>query len=344
MMSSNVITKTVLVRVGEREEEVGRSLAPLVKELWKAEIYPTKFGRDNPPEFGRDDEIDYTVLEFDQEEYFLSFYDIVTLRDEDDYGLYDRMITDSTVGVYPAWNFTLFLEDLSNYAGENSQSENTEVPQVHHAISLTYSLDLPTWDVPVVVERLKNHNELQQWAKARLEKPAQLPTLKLYGLNTDGPPLQMCALCSARYKDWCVPGDDWKLIPEKFASLKLCEQDFLRLVKEAGHDPDSIQIGYEPWQKQTDAWEHVKDYPEHHWKILVECADGSGGDETMWCEVLCRLEEGMFAVRLLNSSIFQPWYQEGKLYKAKWDGETIQLGTGRPVLKPVCPLREIPTY
>jgi hypothetical protein len=165
----------------------------------------------------------------------------------------------------------------------------------------------------------------------------------VFDFRTKGPMPWICEICNKAYKGWEVSSEDWQLVPTKFLDLMLCEEDYLRLVKEAGHDPGKVKITHKTHKWQLKGWRVTKDCPANHTKIGFEHdVEGPVTGESMWCEVLKDLGEGELAVRLLNDSVVSGRIRDGSLWAARWEG-AFHRTSGRPVLKPVRRLRRVPS-
>lgn len=88
--------------------------------------------------------------------------------------------------------------------------------------------------------------------------------------SIDGPAPLVCQLCGKLYKDWKVGAEQFSLLPKSYQHLSLCEEDFLRLLKEAGQDPSAIQISYDPWESKVSLWKEDQDSPRFHTNIRFE--------------------------------------------------------------------------
>lgn len=165
------------------------------------------------------------------------------------------------------------------------------------------------------------------------------PTLPNFNFFPDEPPKWHCELCGQPFKAWMVGDKEWALIPEQFRRLALCEADYRRLVREAGHDPDTITFNYNPWKTICEWWENDRKAPAHHCHIHF---DFGVITENLCCEVIGWPEDLQFHVRLLNTSVCIKEIKAGMLYLASWDSKTFHPFDRRPLLKPVHRLRSLP--
>jgi hypothetical protein len=169
------------------------------------------------------------------------------------------------------------------------------------------------------------------------------PTSANLDFRTDGPAPWCCDLCHKPYKGWEAPNEDWQKLPSEYQDLMLCEKDFRRLLREAGHDPRRVHITHKTHEYMQALWEEAQAYPAHHVKILFEgkpdrCMPG----ESLWCEVLEDCGNGEYVVRLRNTSIFHTSARAATLYLATWDRLSRHRPTGRPMFIPVRRLRKLP--
>ena len=175
--------------------------------------------------------------------------------------------------------------------------------------------------------------------KMKLNREKQLPDFR-----TDGPPLFKCRICGKPHRNWNVNGDDWNLLPREYRAMILCEEDFLRLVNEAGHDTSHIQIERDKlWKRQQELWEGTKDLPAHYARIrfpmysfprfalsdTLWCEDQYCAVE--WCEVTEIVGDKEYVAQLLAPAELDK-AMTGNLYLTKWDGEKTDPVSGRPVL------------
>jgi hypothetical protein len=109
----------------------------------------------------------------------------------------------------------------------------------------------------------------------------------------------------------------------------MCENDFLQLLAEAGHDVDSVKITHETWARQQNGWKSRSDAPKHYTHIRFSW------DEIMWCTVLEVKSDGTYLVQLINTSIFDGRMKKGTYLVAKWNGSLRHGLSGRPMLDPI---------
>jgi hypothetical protein len=138
-----------------------------------------------------------------------------------------------------------------------------------------------------------------------------------------------------------VPKEQWNLLPEKVRPLVLCEEDFCRSLRAAGHDPADLSITHESWRRRYDYWKSTKDVDPAHAHISFGVMSDDDADiavqpqETMWCEVLEEPQPGMCVIRLWNTSLYDPRFKKGTLMQVDGPSQEIVHGrTGRPLFGP----------
>lgn len=162
-----------------------------------------------------------------------------------------------------------------------------------------------------------------------------------YSFLRDGPPKRRCEWCPMSYEDYWVPNEDWNRLPEGRRRLHLCEADFFRAIRDAGHNPEGIVVDKSEWQMRVKVWEEWREDPVNYVHLFAEHIDFSSIcgvsriAETMNCLVLVQTRPSEFIVRLCSNSPYNSAYRMGNLYVAAWDGRKISVRTGRPVLTPV---------
>src|SRR5262249_28937316 len=86
-------------------------------------------------------------------------------------------------------------------------------------------------------------------------------TKAMLDFRTKGPRLWQCELCIRQFRGWEVRDEDWRLIPPEYWPMVLCEEDYLRLVRQAGHDASKVEITHETWRRQAKRWEKDNQAP-----------------------------------------------------------------------------------
>ena len=176
------------------------------------------------------------------------------------------------------------------------------------------------------------------------KKPILNQVKQLPDFRTDGPPLFKCRICNQPHRNWNVKDEVWNLLPRLNRTMILCEEDFLRLLQEDGHDTSRIQIDRDyTWKRQQELWAETKDLPARYARIrfpmyrFLRCAIS----ETVWCEdqwcaaEWCEVTETVgdqeYIARLLGPAVLGK-DMAGSLFLTKWDGEQVDPISGRPVL------------
>lgn len=164
---------------------------------------------------------------------------------------------------------------------------------------------------------------------------SRLPRLSGYDFLTDGPPVWTCALCKQGFQEWEVSDTDWMLIPEEHRGAHLCLLDYRGLVKDAGHDPEKIEVAADYWKGRMEDWQATKN--ESPDRVHLRLPDVK---QIVWCKPVAERSEGHLVVSLQSQRMgLAP--APGTLFRASWDGKTISGSTGRPVLEPVRRLQDM---
>lgn len=139
--------KQVRVNVGQSEADVDEELAPLVEELWKADISTVLSCQENRP--------GVAWIMFDMPGDVCKFIDIVAEYDSESGSLYRRITGRDDEG---CWEYDLLPED----AGLCEEEEGGEIVEWHEgqvAFYFNTSVRFPRTDLPILLDRLKRHNE-----------------------------------------------------------------------------------------------------------------------------------------------------------------------------------------
>jgi hypothetical protein len=139
----------------------------------------------------------------------------------------------------------------------------------------------------------------------------------------------VCHLCQRSFKEFALPPEVWVRLPQRYVGRLLCEEDCLRLLRDAGHDTRSVVFDYTAWDKKCAEWEESKEFPPSYAHLLVESR------ELIWCEVLAFHGDGQYLVRLTDSTMFTRPLKRGVLLEARWNGSRRHALTGRAVLRPL---------
>lgn len=136
--------KQVQVRVGGWEEDIDEVIAPLIEELWIAGIETTLSCQQ--------DGYGLVWVAFPDADNALTFLNIVArLEGEEDKALYGR-VTDYLPN---AWRYDLHVDDLGEYLGPDGQTlEHTGDVDIVFSVSIRF----PAFDLPTVLDRLREHN------------------------------------------------------------------------------------------------------------------------------------------------------------------------------------------
>ena len=145
--------KTVHVRWQDFEAEIDKNIAPLILELWKADLITC-----NSCEKTRDGLVWIEFIDTNCTERFLG---IVARYEEETGSLYNRIrgkwVPDSGV-LEGAWRYRSDVEDFAVKETEVN-GEITEAYSGPSQFLFSMSVYFPPSDLPAVVDRLKSHNE-----------------------------------------------------------------------------------------------------------------------------------------------------------------------------------------
>lgn len=157
------------------------------------------------------------------------------------------------------------------------------------------------------------------------------PSSQKFDFRTDGPPRPVCDVCSKRFEDWSVPDEDWRKLPEMYWRCQLCKDDYRELFHEAGHDPGTVAISDEPWQRRLVLWEPTKDMPPDHTFVLLKGRRGKNS-EIRECKVIRAMDPIVHVVRVFKRGPVKRSRGKGSLYLACWSKLHYCRASGRPIM------------
>jgi hypothetical protein len=146
--------KTVRVRVGEWSANIDEAIAPLIEEIWKADIATTNSCEENRPGI--------VWIEFLSADDAASFLNVVAEYEEEIDSLYNRMHHgwDSKSGRVsaPFWEYDIHPQD---FALQWEVDEDDCVDEWHEGTAdffFSVSIRFPSSDVPTLLQRLRRYN------------------------------------------------------------------------------------------------------------------------------------------------------------------------------------------
>lgn len=151
-----------------------------------------------------------------------------------------------------------------------------------------------------------------------------------FDFRTDGPPKPRCSVCSKRFEDWAAPDEDWRKIPQMYWPCQLCKRDYRKLLRKAGHDPDSVTISDEPWRQRVALWESTRSMPADHVHVLMK--KGGGNDDLREAKVVRQLDPIVHLVHVFKKNVAKRSRSKGTPYLACWGKIHYQRDTGRPIM------------
>jgi hypothetical protein len=197
----------------------------------------------------------------------------------------------------------------------------TQVPSCHYAARNRGIMPLATR--VVILDRGPKGRDPEAWQRAE----------KL-DFSTSEVPLPHCKLCDQPYQDFRLPPHVWALLPDNYQRVPLCRDDFLRVLREAGHDTSGIEFSDDAWKVKQDLWRQTAQAPKNRTQVRIQLRKDMPG-EIMWCEVLDNMGNGNFIVRLRNTSFIDARLCEGSVIQARWNGSCRHGVSGRPLFEPV---------
>jgi len=143
---------TVQVKVGWREEEIDAKIAPLIQEMWKADIDTLMSCQDSPP--------GWVWIEFDDVDACERFLSLVADFDSNPDSLYNRICQEwQSEHDEDFWKYDVIVSDEAIDTADDG-------PMFHFSVSVRF----PHRDLPTVLERLRSFNcKKSEW----LRKPTR---------------------------------------------------------------------------------------------------------------------------------------------------------------------------
>ena len=147
--------KMVRVQVGSREADIDEEIAPLIEEIWRADLGTVNSCQDNPPGI--------VWIEFEIAFQAAEFLDIVAGPYSEEFdSLYNRirLMWERTTGpVEGAWQYDIRPSDMSVdmcvVDDEYIEEKPTGPPEFVFEVSIRF----PRSDLPILLERLRAFNE-----------------------------------------------------------------------------------------------------------------------------------------------------------------------------------------
>ncbi len=147
--------RTVHLSVGEQQAEIDKRIAPLVKEIWTAQIATLQSCQDSPP--------GWIWLEFPSSFDLERFLDIVGDYEDRVGSLHDRMLHSYDRPGRPRvrqWRYETIVHDMAVDIVEDGEGEREEYAGSPNFMVLV-SLHFPHGDLPQVLARLKRFNSMR---------------------------------------------------------------------------------------------------------------------------------------------------------------------------------------
>lgn len=158
--------KTAVVKWEHREAEIDEEIAPLVLELWKAEIETVNSCQDNFPK-------GYVWIQFGSAGDAEKFLDIVVTKFASGrHSLYQRVLgTWDCTGLEPKdWEYSTHLDDCNlTFIPDDDSVSVTERHGGNPCFHFTLSIRFPGRDLKVVTERMKLYNFDDDYELSELE-------------------------------------------------------------------------------------------------------------------------------------------------------------------------------
>ncbi len=159
--------KTVRVQVGSFEADIDEEIAPLIEEIWRADLYTINSCQENRPGI--------MWIQFMSADEAAAFLDIVagSYSYELD-SLYNRirLMWDTDTGpVEGSWEYAISPFDIAvddRIVDEYIDEEPTGPPQFVFNVSIRF----PRSDVPILVQRLRAFNEAKSVTSETVLAPA----------------------------------------------------------------------------------------------------------------------------------------------------------------------------
>ena len=151
--------KQTHIKYKDMDADVDELIAPLILELWKAEIYTTLSCQNNMRKIW---------IQFMTAGDAEDFLNIVGAKYEQTLGsLYNRIIwnripENSRGKLHKYWDFEAFAEDWSLVQKDNGEEEHTEPTEISFSISIRF----PKSDLTAVMERMVEHNRKRRMRRS----------------------------------------------------------------------------------------------------------------------------------------------------------------------------------
>jgi hypothetical protein len=145
--------KQITVQVGEREAEIDEAIAPLIRELWKADIETRHSCQESLPGI--------TWISFATAYDAEKFLDIVAEYDEDPHSLYGRITGrwHCPGRVAPIWEYDAYAHDCNLVEEPINENEVEEWHEGAPAFVFSIAVRFPRSDYPEVLAKMVQHNE-----------------------------------------------------------------------------------------------------------------------------------------------------------------------------------------
>jgi hypothetical protein len=163
---------TVKVKVGRKQADIDAKIAPLIRELWKADIDTIMSCQDSPP--------GWVWIEFGECADCERFLSLVAEFDDDPDSLYNRirqeLVSDEEEDF---WQYRVSFFDLAVDVDEDGHEVPGESPVFHGFASVRF----PHRDLPTVLKRLRSFNRANRRNK---ERESGIPTRFQLAEGKDG--------------------------------------------------------------------------------------------------------------------------------------------------------------
>lgn len=140
----------VTVQVGDREADIDKAIAPLIEELWKADIDTVMSCQENEPGI--------IWIEFAETYDAERFLNIVGHVEEGIDTLYNRIsmtwFDDNSEMSAPYWDYSISVDDCAQDNDGETVEWDEDAPRFH----LSPSIRFPQSDYDVVLRRMRRHN------------------------------------------------------------------------------------------------------------------------------------------------------------------------------------------
>jgi hypothetical protein len=147
--------RTIHISLGDQQADVDKEIAPMVKEMWRADITTSQSCQDSPP--------GWIWLEFPSNYDLESFLNIVGVYEDTVGSLHDRMIHNYDRPGRPRvgqWLYAAIVHDLAVDIVDDGEGEHEEYAGAPD-FAIFISLNFPQADLPRVLARLKRFNRNQ---------------------------------------------------------------------------------------------------------------------------------------------------------------------------------------